>query len=210
MHCHKMLLETAIHFSCNETEYTLYIGAKLHFQSFLCIFFSSRSIETVSQNQRTELNNVKEIYLSSIKKKISHFSHSQNCQHSLRWTSWAKSYLLQMDGVWSFWPICISVYLSIEGLLQHFKAWVQLPRDITEWIWIIAITSKEVRCHQAIKWAQYYSSFIIFKYDFRSSDYLHSYKCLSLTPWLEVYLQNVNNIRIPRKWSFHIRESSSD
>lgn len=61
MHCLKMLSETAIHFSCNETEYTVYIGAKLLFQSFLCIFFSSRSIETGSQNQRTELNNVKEI-----------------------------------------------------------------------------------------------------------------------------------------------------
>ena len=48
MHWLKMLLETAIYFSCNETEYTVYIGAKLLFQSFLCILVSSRSIETGS------------------------------------------------------------------------------------------------------------------------------------------------------------------
>lgn len=31
MHCHKMLLETAIHFSCNETEYTLILGQNCSF-----------------------------------------------------------------------------------------------------------------------------------------------------------------------------------
>lgn len=40
MHCHKMLLKTAIHFSWNETECILYIGGKT-ISSVIPIYFLS-------------------------------------------------------------------------------------------------------------------------------------------------------------------------
>lgn len=40
MHCQKMSLKTAILFSCNETEYTFYIGGKITL-SVIPMYFSS-------------------------------------------------------------------------------------------------------------------------------------------------------------------------